>query len=69
MNGSIGQRSPGTWELTVDVGRDLSGKRRREYTTVRGTKRDGLGEVMGQGERRHGRAVKGAAGRDVRSTG
>ena len=36
MNGSIRQRSPGTWELTVDVGRDLAGKRRRKYVTVRG---------------------------------
>ncbi len=39
MNGSIRQRSSGTWELTLDVGRDLSGKRRRKYVTVRGSKR------------------------------
>ena len=38
MQGSIRQRSPGSWELTVDLGRDQSGKRQRRYQTVRGTK-------------------------------
>ena len=38
MNGSIRQRSAGSWELTVDLGRDVQGKRRRKYHTVRGTK-------------------------------
>ena len=38
MNGSLRQRSPGSWELTVDLGRDARGKRRRKYLTVRGTK-------------------------------
>ena len=38
MNGSIRQRSPGSWQLTVDLGRDLRGRRRRKYVTVRGTK-------------------------------
>ena len=32
----IRQRSAGTWGLTVDLGRDLAGKWRRNYTTVRG---------------------------------
>ena len=38
MKGSIRQRSPGTWELTIDLGRDALGKRRRKHETVRGTK-------------------------------
>ena len=38
MKGSIRQRSPGTWELTIDAGRDPLGRRRRKYVTVRGTK-------------------------------
>ena len=38
MKGSIRQRSPGTWELTIDAGRDPLGKRRRKYVTARGTK-------------------------------
>lgn len=38
MKGSLRQRSPGTWELTIDLGRHPSGKRHRKYQTVRGTK-------------------------------
>ena len=38
MKGSLRQRSPGSWELTVDLGRDAYGKRRRKHLTVRGSK-------------------------------
>jgi hypothetical protein len=38
MKGSIRQRSPGSWELTVDLGRDALGQRQRRFLTVRGTK-------------------------------
>lgn len=38
VKGSIRQGSPGSWELTVDIGRDALGKRRRRHATVRGTK-------------------------------
>ena len=38
MKGSLRQRSPGSWELTVDLGRDPLGRRRRKHLTVRGTK-------------------------------
>ena len=38
MNGSIRQRSKGTWELTIDMGNDANGKRRRKFVTVNGTK-------------------------------
>ena len=38
MNGSIRQRSKGTWELTIDMGKDGNGKRRRKFVAVKGTK-------------------------------
>ena len=38
MKGSLRQRSPGSWELTIDTGRDALGKRQRKFLTVRGTK-------------------------------
>ena len=38
MKGSLRQRSPGSWELRVDVGRDAFGKRQRKSKTIRGTK-------------------------------
>ena len=38
MKGSIRQRSPGSWELTVDMGRDARGKRLRKFVTIRGSK-------------------------------
>ena len=38
MKGSLRQRSPGSWELRVDIGRDAFGKRQRKSKTVRGTK-------------------------------
>ena len=38
MKGSLRQRSAGSWELTVDLGRDAVGKRRRRHETVQGTK-------------------------------
>ena len=41
MRGSIRQRGKGSWEICVDVGRDPStGKRVRQFETVRGPKRD-----------------------------
>ena len=38
MKGSLRQRSPGSWELTIDTGRDALGKRQRRFFTARGTK-------------------------------
>ena len=38
MNGSIRRRSKSSWELTVDLGRDSNGRRRRRYMNVKGTK-------------------------------
>ena len=38
MKGSLRQRSPGSWELTIDTGRDALGKRQRRFITVRGAK-------------------------------
>ena len=39
MTGSIRKRSPGSWELTVDLGRDANGKRIRRFASVKGTKK------------------------------
>lgn len=38
MNGSIRKRGERSWELTIDLGRDASGKRRRKFVNVKGTK-------------------------------
>ena len=38
MNGSIRGRGKATWELTIDLGRGASGKRRRKFVNVKGTK-------------------------------
>ncbi len=38
MNGSIRRRSANSWELTLDMGREASGRRKRKFVTVRGTK-------------------------------
>ena len=40
MNGSIRRRGKQTWELTLDVGRDTQGRRRRKFVNVKGTKAD-----------------------------
>ena len=41
MKGYIRQRSKGSWEVAIDVGRDPStGKRQQHWETIRGTKRD-----------------------------
>ena len=40
MNGTIRQRSPGSWEIQVFLGRGPDGKRRRKTETVRGKKAD-----------------------------
>ena len=39
MTGSIRKRSPGSWELTIDLGRDANGKRIRRFASVKGTKK------------------------------
>ncbi len=36
IQGSIRQRSPGSWELTINLGRDLRGKRRRKHVPLQG---------------------------------
>ena len=38
--GSIEKRSKGSWRVSVELGRDPTGKRRRRRFSVRGTKRD-----------------------------
>jgi len=40
MKGSIRQRSKGSWEITIDIGRDpATGKRQRHFESLRGTKK------------------------------
>jgi len=39
MRGSIRRRSKGSWEIYLDTGRDVRGKRLRHYETIRGVKR------------------------------
>ena len=38
MKGRIRQRSPGSWQVSFDLGRDASGKRLTKAVTIRGTK-------------------------------
>ena len=41
MRGSIRQRSKGSWEITIDIGRDpATGKRLRHFESVKGRKAD-----------------------------
>ncbi len=41
MRGSIRQRSKGSWEVCIDIGRDpATGKRRQHFETIRGCKAD-----------------------------
>ena len=41
MRGTLKQRSPGSWTIILDAGRDPStGKRRQQWHTVKGTKRE-----------------------------
>jgi integrase len=42
LKGSILQRGPDSWRLTIDAGRDLRGNRKRVSVTVRGTREDAL---------------------------
>ena len=40
MKGTIRQRSPGSWEIQVFLGRDTNSKPMRKAETVRGKKAD-----------------------------
>ena len=49
MQGRVRKRGKGSWELTIDLGRDAEGKRQRKFVTVRGKRADAdrrLREVM-----------------------
>ncbi len=46
MRGHIKQRSKGSWSIVIDVGRDpQTGKRRQQWQTIKGTKRDAEREL------------------------
>ncbi len=54
MRGEIKQRSPGSWQIRVFLGRDENGKRIRKNETVRGKKADAerrLREILGEMDR------------------
>lgn len=46
MAGTKRERSPGKWELTVTLGSDYKGKKKRFYKTVRGTEADAERELV-----------------------
>ncbi|MGC9156216.1 MAG: tyrosine-type recombinase/integrase [Ferrimicrobium sp.] len=47
VRGSLREKKPGVWELMVELPRDpASGKRRREWATVKGTKRKAQYELQ-----------------------
>ena len=59
MKGRIRQRSPGTWQVTYEIGRDALGKRRQKAETVRGTKAQAqrrLREILTALDQGHGKA-------------
>ena len=65
MKGSLRQHSPGSWDLTVDLGRDSLGKRHRKRLTVHGTKAQAqrkLSELLSALERGSDPAVPEATG-------
>ena len=46
MRGHVRQRSKGSWSIVIDVGRDpRTGKRRQQWYTVKGTKKDAEREL------------------------
>ncbi len=45
MKGHIRKRGKSSWEIIVELGRDLHGKRQQKFHTVRGTKRDAQREL------------------------
>ena len=40
MNGSIRRRGKGTYELTIDLGKDPDGRRLRKFVNVKGTRKE-----------------------------
>lgn len=51
MRGKIVSRTPGSYTIILDVGKDAGGKRRQQWVTIRGTKRDAekrLSEMLHQ---------------------
>ncbi|PKB65648.1 MAG: hypothetical protein BZY82_07885 [SAR202 cluster bacterium Io17-Chloro-G3] len=47
MKGSIRRRSKNSWEISLDIGRDSSGKRLRKFVNVKGSKRDADRKLRG----------------------
>ena len=67
MTGTIRRRRPNVWELTVDVGKDPNGKRRRCSATFLGTKPEAerrLRQMVDDAERRRYQ-ISAAAGETI----
>jgi len=62
MRGSFRPRGRGSWELTIDHGRDAAGTRHRTYKTVKGTKREAQAALTAELAERN-RGVAAFAGR------
>lgn len=45
MRGHIKQRAKGSWSIVIDLGRDVTGKRKQKWSTVRGTKKEAQAEL------------------------
>ncbi len=45
MKGHITKRSPGTWSIVIELGRDNNGKRKQQWSTVNGTKKEAETEM------------------------
>ena len=66
MTGHLRERTPGHWQLKLDIGRDAAGKRITEFHTYRGTKRDAPGAACRTGHRRQQARARAAFGVDGR---
>ena len=53
LPGSIRERRPGVWEVTVSLGRDASGKYPRKTTTVYGDRDDAIAEQLAMAQKLH----------------
>ena len=52
MRGTILKRAKGSWTLIVDVGKNSDGRRKQQWITVKGSKRDAerrLAEILNKG--------------------
>src|SRR5687768_7799941 len=46
MRGHIRRRGAGCWAIVLDVGRDVDGKRRQRWHSLKGSRRDAQAELI-----------------------